>query len=231
MIGRPPDKTKKIIQPCKYCGKLFESYISNGRIFCSSKCSSNYHSGENNPMKKEENKIKIRNSWKNPIIREKHIKGLIKSWENPILLRNASQRLIARFRNPQEREIIRQQQLKRYEDPLEREKTSETTKKYYEDPIAHERLSADQQGQDYDKGEWSGFARGNQLHLIPVNRCIHLNPWFEGCNQHHIMTGVIINIPGNLHRQMWHRMPNGDRDGRNMEKINKLAFKYLLAEL
>lgn len=230
MIGRPPDKTKKIIQPCKQCGNLFESYISNDRTFCSPKCSSDYHSGENNVMKKEENKVKIRNLWKDPVKRDQHIKGMKESWKDPIRLENASQKQLKRYEDPLEREKTRNEQLKRYEDPLEHEKTSKTTKEYYDDPITHERLSAAQQGQNYPD-EWSGFARGNQLHLIPISQCIHLNTEFEGCARHHIMSGVIINIPGDLHRRMWHRMPNGDREGKNMKEINKLAFKYLLGRL
>ena len=57
MIGRPPDKMKKIIKPCKQCGELFESYISSNRKFCSLKCRSDYYTGENHPMKKEESEL------------------------------------------------------------------------------------------------------------------------------------------------------------------------------
>lgn len=231
MIGRPPDKTKKIIKPCKQCNKLFESYISNDRVFCSVKCRGEWHAGENNVMKKEVNKNKIKESWQDPVKREKHIEGMKESWKDLTRRENMSQAMIKLYEDPLERKKVRNQQLKRYEDPLEHEKTSETTKKYYDNPITHERLSAAQQGQDYDAGEWSGFARGNQLHLIPTNQCIHLNPLFEGCNQHHIMSGVIINIPVDLHRSIWHRMTNGNRKNENMKEINKLAFKYLLGLL
>jgi len=94
-----------------------------------------------------------------------------------------------------------------------------------------ERLSAMNQDQDYDAGEWTGFVPSDRPHLIDINQCINLNPWFGGCNQHHIMSGVIINIPVDLHKSVWHRMTNGDRKDKNMKEINKLAFKYLLGKL
>lgn len=136
-----------------------------------------------------------------------------------------------RFENPKAYEKTRLATIKRFEDILEHEKQSEILRKRYEDPIAHERSSAAQQGQDYDNGEWTGFTNKGRPHLVSINQCIHLNSKFKGCEQHHIMTGVIINIPVDLHKQIWHRFPRDNREGKNMKEINKLAFKYLLGRL
>lgn len=68
-------------------------------------------------------------------------------------------------------------------------------------------------------------------YLISPSQCVHLNPWFEGCNQHHITTGVIINIPVDLHKSVWHQMPHDKQREKNMKEINELAFKYLLGTL
>ena len=53
---------------------------------------------------------------------------------------------------------------------------------------------------------------------------IELNNDFIGCNGHHINNKYIINVPSKLHRSMYHRQ----KDGRGMNAMNKLAFKYLL---
>jgi hypothetical protein len=110
-------------------------------------------------------------------------------------------------------------------DPSLREKTSISQLKRFEDPKEREKLSATNQGIPYE--EWTNYTDKGRPHLTPCNACIHLNPKFKGCNQHHIMSGVVINIPADLHKSIWHQFPN-DNEGKNMKEINELAFKYLM---
>ena len=56
-----------------------------------------------------------------------------------------------------------------------------------------------------------------QLGFIPLNKP------FENCEGHHISENFVIYIPKNIHRGIEHIIWNWH----NMEKINKLAFKYL----
>lgn len=96
-------------------------------------------------------------------------------------------------------------------------------------PEIGERHSASQQGIPHE--DWIGYIDKNRPHLIPKNGCLHLNPKFKGCNQHHITTGVIINIPTNLHKSIWHSMPHDNREGKNMKEINELAYNYLMGNI
>jgi len=52
---------------------------------------------------------------------------------------------------------------------------------------------------------------------------IELNKGFKDSHGHHINSKYIINIPSELHRSISHRQT----DGRGMNKINKVVFKYL----
>ena len=58
--------------------------------------------------------------------------------------------------------------------------------------------------------------------LLNKNQCIKLNQRFEGSEGHHIMSGVIIYMPHNIHRSIKHSM----KTGKNMKEINKLALNY-----
>lgn len=100
-----------------------------------------------------------------------------------------------------------------------------------DNPEARKRASARMQGQNYDKGEWTGYANKERPYLIPISACIQLNPKFKGCNRHHIMSGVIINIPGDLHMSIRHMMPHDNREGKNMKEINELAYNYLIGNI
>jgi len=50
-----------------------------------------------------------------------------------------------------------------------------------------------------------------------------LNKYFEGADTHHISQNFVIFIPKELHKSIRHNL----RTWKNMEKINKLAIKYL----
>jgi len=53
---------------------------------------------------------------------------------------------------------------------------------------------------------------------------IDLNKDFNNSHGHHVDAKYVIHIPAKLHRSVRHRQTDGD----GMNKINKLAFKYLL---
>lgn len=64
-------------------------------------------------------------------------------------------------------------------------------------------------------------------HLLPVEKCVHLNEKFPDSNAHHISAGIIIYIPVELHRHIDHSLKNGY----NMAIINTLAFQFLFGGL
>lgn len=169
--------------------------------------------------------------WEDPLIRDKQRERAIKQWKDPSQHEKARERLFKLWNDPLYYNMMVDAANNRWDDPLKREKIRDQMNDYWKNPVLRERQSAIKQGQNYDDGEWTGWTNKNRPHLIPINQCIHLNPWFEGCNQHHIMTGVIINIPSDLHKGVRHRMPNDNKEEKNMKKINKLSFKYLLGEL
>ena len=68
-------------------------------------------------------------------------------------------------------------------------------------------------------------------HLVPVNKCIQLNKRFNGSHGHHIMSGVVIFIPKNLHNLINHRFPKSNQNELNMKEINALALQYLCGKL
>ena len=74
---------------------------------------------------------------------------------------------------------------------------------------------------------WKGGISGNREHVKHIRDCIKLNTKFKGSNAHHIMSGVIIYIPKNIHKLIWHNM----KSGQGMKEINKLAINYLIGEL
>jgi hypothetical protein len=53
--------------------------------------------------------------------------------------------------------------------------------------------------------------------------CVIVNKWFKGCEKHHISKFLIVCIPKNLHRSMFHSL----RTGKNMKRINDLVFEWL----
>lgn len=142
-----------------------------------------------------------------------------------------SQRMIQYYiDNPDKIKDKSKQRIQYFKDhPEECDLHSEQMIQYFKDhPEITERHSAFMQGQDYDLGEWTGFVDNGRNHLIPTALCLHLNPKFEGCEGHHIMSGVVINLPIDLHMSIRHRTPTENRKGKNMEKINTIALNYLL---
>lgn len=121
------------------------------------------------------------------------------------------------------------QKQKFIDDPTLKGRISESLKqKHINDHTAGERHSAFMQGQNYDAGEWMGYTDKSRPHLVPESQCIYLNSEFEGCNRHHIMSGVIICIPKDMHNKLYHALPFGKRKSQNMNEINELALKYLM---
>lgn len=87
------------------------------------------------------------------------------------------------------------------------------------------RMSCAKQG--INRNEWDGFLKKvnyERDHILSESKCTKLNERFSGSEMHHIMTGVVIYIPYELHRSISHNIKNQ----KNMKEINKLAFKYLI---
>ena len=64
-------------------------------------------------------------------------------------------------------------------------------------------------------------------HVLNESQCIKLNKRFPNSEGHHIMSGVIIYLPKNLHKSIWHNM----RNKQNMKEINKIAYNWLIGDL
>ena len=63
-------------------------------------------------------------------------------------------------------------------------------------------------------------------HVKHENQCIQLNFRFEGCEGHHITSGVIIYIPKDIHFMNHHDLKNN----KGMKEINNLAMDYLMGD-
>lgn len=81
---------------------------------------------------------------------------------------------------------------------------------------------------------WRGGAtpekRRGYLHKEKAKRrglgYVYLNPWFLGCEGHHVDNEQVINMPHALHRSIYHRQT----DGRGMAKINAVAYNFLFQQ-
>ena len=52
---------------------------------------------------------------------------------------------------------------------------------------------------------------------------ITLNKYFDGCEGHHISKNLVIYMPKELHKSIWHCLWTG----KNMDAINKLAIEFI----
>lgn len=161
---------------------------------------------------------------------EEHIKCMNEYYTKEICEIRSQQMIQYYTDHPEKIKDKSKQMVQYYNDhPEARELHSQQMIQYFKaHPEMVERHSAFMQSQDYDLGEWTGFVENKRSHLIPTARCLHLNPKFEGCEGHHIMPGVIINLPLDLHMSIRHRMLTPEREGKNMKEINDLAMNYLL---
>ena len=80
--------------------------------------------------------------------------------------------------------------------------------------------------QGINREDFIGFIDKSRPHLTPVKSCIQLNTRFEGSEGHHITSNVVIFIPKNLHKSIWHDFKNNT----NIKEINNLAFNYLIGD-
>ena len=53
--------------------------------------------------------------------------------------------------------------------------------------------------------------------------CTTLNKWFDGCEGHHMEWNVVIFIPKEINRSIYHNI----KTGKNMDIINALAMEWL----
>lgn len=74
-----------------------------------------------------------------------------------------------------------------------------------------------------NRGKYNATSRKSQNKRKRDLDSIELNEWFEGCEGHHINKEFILYIPKEMHRSIAHNVFTG----KNMEKINDLAIKYV----
>ena len=82
----------------------------------------------------------------------------------------------------------------------------------------------EKQWREQNKDRWHeiakkhNFKRKRRLGFVPLNKP------FEGSDAHHICLTFVIYIPREIHKSIYHNVWTG----KNMDKINALAFDYLL---
>lgn len=199
---------KKVIRICNRCNEEKEIYYDGYRDLCKSCAMKVLY---DNPLEYKKRSIIQKKSYK----------------ENPDRAKNHARIMKEIYKDPLKRERQRQATLERYKDPLEREKTSIRGKEFYSDIKNCERQSAILQGQDYEAGEWTGWADKTQPHLIPISKCFQINERFSNSVGHHITYNIVIFIPEELHRKLYHNM----KTNQGMLEMNILAFQFLNGRL
>ena len=83
--------------------------------------------------------------------------------------------------------------------------------------------------QNINKEDFIGFIgrHPNRDYVIVTENCTKLNTKFDGSEFHHIMSGVGVYIPKELHRSIWHNI----KSGKGINEINKLAMSYLVGDI
>lgn len=105
-----------------------------------------------------------------------------------------------------------------------KEKIRENSIKQWDDEENRIKMACIKQG--INRKDFNGFVRGNRDHVLSVKRCIKLNTKFLGSEAHHIMSGVVIFMPKNIHNYFYHDFKNN----KNMKEINKLSWNFLLGD-
>ena len=147
-----------------------------------------------------------------------------KYWEDPVMREAQGARTNKRYEDPIEREKQRDTVINRFKDPLERQKISDGLDKYYEDPIVRRQRSATAQGISLE--DWDHFIRDIDG-WRDWSKVIYLNNIFPGCHRHHITETLVICIPAELHKHIYHVL----KTGRGMAEMNILALQYINGEL
>jgi hypothetical protein len=137
-------------------------------------------------------------------------------------------------------EANRMRGVERCNTPEYRKKMSETATQYHkkhpeqarnhsrwmlqhfvDNPSAGQQHSASLQGQDYDAGEWTGYARDKDWR--EWDKAIFINEPFQGCHRHHITKTIVACIPKELHNHIPHTL----KTGVNMGEMNALAIQFI----
>ena len=82
------------------------------------------------------------------------------------------------------------------------------------------RISAGHQGISYN--EWDHFLCDIE-DWRDWHNVIYLNEWFPGCHRHHITETIVVCIPAELHKYIYHNL----KTGKNMGEINILALQFI----
>ena len=92
-------------------------------------------------------------------------------------------------------------------------------KKHRDKMLAHEK-----QWREQNKDRWHEIAKKHNSKRKRGLGFVPLNKPFEGSEAHHICLTFVIYIPREMHKSIYHNVWTG----KNMDKINALAFDYLL---
>ena len=191
------------------------------------------------PKNREKQRKTQKKIWGDPDYKKKMSKILEKTWANPKLRKRQSESHIGKhlsaesckkvskaveksWRNPE----IRKKRIEglskatkiRYEDPNERKKTSESIKKLYEDPEVHIKQSCRALG--ITREEWNGFSENDWRNW---NKAIYINEPFPNCHRHHLTKTLVVCIPRELHKHIYHCL----RTGKGMAEMNMLALQFV----
>ena len=74
---------------------------------------------------------------------------------------------------------------------------------------------------------WKGGIANIRKHVLPISQCTKLNKRFKGSEGHHISADVVIYIPRDLHRHLYHSL----KDNTGMKEINLLSLQFIKGEL
>lgn len=196
----------------------------------------------NNPLIHENAKNKQQRRWEDPLEHEKHSKSQKKRWADPLVRKQQRDKVIKYWEeNPLRREehknrqkliwenpILREKQrtdsVKRLEDPMERQKISDGLNEYYKDPMKRQIRSATAQGISLE--DWTNFTYDIDG-WRDWSKVTYLNSIFHGCHRHHMTETLVICIPADLHKHIYHNL----HTGRGMGEMNILALQYINGEL
>jgi len=97
-------------------------------------------------------------------------------------------------------------------------------KKQWRKTHKNEISAHEKQWREQNKDRWHEIAKKHNSKRKRSLGFVCLNKPFEGSDAHHICPTFVIYIPREMHKSIYHNVWTG----KNMDKINKLAFDYLL---
>lgn len=112
-------------------------------------------------------------------------------------------------------------------NPMFRHKYTNETKNKMSKPKSKEHKANLSKNHADFRGEnnpcWRGGIAHKRDHVLSENKCVKLNNKFKGSEMHHITKSIVIYIPKELHRHIWHSLKNG----LNMGSMNMLSLQFI----